>query len=106
MSPVSLRDNPPEPTPARRVRLFKNGANQAVRIPKEFELPGQDALLWREGHRLVLQAAPLNTPKGSSAALLAALEELAQLGPLREEPAEMSASQDLTRIAPPGLRRP
>ena len=31
--------------PARHVRLFRNGANQAVRIPQEFELPGTQALL-------------------------------------------------------------
>ena len=27
----------------RHVKLFRNGRNQAVRIPREFELPGQDA---------------------------------------------------------------
>lgn len=26
--------------PERHVELFKNGRNQAVRIPREFELPG------------------------------------------------------------------
>ena len=31
--------------PARHVRLFRNGANQAVRIPREFELPGNEALM-------------------------------------------------------------
>jgi antitoxin VapB len=29
----------------RHVRLFKNGRNQAVRIPREFELPGEDAIM-------------------------------------------------------------
>ena len=28
----------------RHVKLFKNGRNQAVRIPREFELPGEDAV--------------------------------------------------------------
>ena len=28
----------------RHVKLFKNGRNQAVRIPREFELPGEDAM--------------------------------------------------------------
>ncbi|PJB30730.1 MAG: VapB, partial [Deltaproteobacteria bacterium CG_4_9_14_3_um_filter_65_9] len=27
----------------RHVRLFKNGRNQALRIPREFELPGNEA---------------------------------------------------------------
>jgi antitoxin VapB len=42
-------------TTERRVKLFKNGRNQAVRIPREFELPGQDAILRKEGTRLVLE---------------------------------------------------
>jgi hypothetical protein len=28
----------------RHVKLFKNGRSQAVRIPREFELPGEDAM--------------------------------------------------------------
>lgn len=42
----------------RHVRLFRNGRNQAVRIPREFELPGEDAILRKEGARLVLEPAP------------------------------------------------
>lgn len=45
----------PVESPARHVRLFRNGANQAVRIPKEFELPGTDALMHREGNRLIIE---------------------------------------------------
>jgi antitoxin VapB len=58
----------------RRVRLFKNGRNQAVRIPREFELPGNDAIIRREGRRLIIEPAP---PKSLLAVLatLAALEE-------------------------------
>ena len=33
----------------RHVKLFKNGRNQAVRIPREFELPGEDAIIRKEG---------------------------------------------------------
>lgn len=39
----------------RHVRLFRNGRNQAVRIPREFELPGNDAVMRREGERLVIE---------------------------------------------------
>jgi antitoxin VapB len=39
----------------RPVRLFRNGANQAVRIPREFELPGQDAIISREGDALIIR---------------------------------------------------
>jgi antitoxin VapB len=42
----------------RHVKLFRNGRNQAVRIPREFELPGEDAILRRDGDRLILEAAP------------------------------------------------
>jgi antitoxin VapB len=39
----------------RHVKLFKNGRNQAVRIPREFELPGEDAIMRKEGERLVIE---------------------------------------------------
>jgi antitoxin VapB len=39
----------------RRVRLFRNGRNQAVRIPVEFELPGNEAIVHRDGDRLVIE---------------------------------------------------
>lgn len=46
-------------TPAeRRVRLFKNGRSQAVRIPREFELPGKEAIMRKEGERLIIEPAP------------------------------------------------
>ena len=60
--------------PGRHVRLFKNGRNQAVRIPREFELPGQDAIMHREGKRLIIEPAP---PKSL-------LDVLRNLRPLRE----------------------
>ena len=40
------------------VKLFRNGRNQAVRIPREFELPGNDAIMRKEGERLIIEAAP------------------------------------------------
>ena len=39
----------------RHVRLFRNGRNQAVRIPVEFELPGNKAVMHRDGDRLVIE---------------------------------------------------
>lgn len=39
----------------RHVRLFRNGRNQAVRIPVEFELPGNEAIMLRDGDRLVIE---------------------------------------------------
>lgn len=59
-------------TAERRVKIFKNGSNQAVRIPREFELPGEDAVMRKEGERLVIEPA---APK-SLLALLATLRPL------------------------------
>lgn len=56
----------------RRVRLFRNGRNQAVRIPREFELDGDEAILRREEGRLILE--PL--PKRGLLTLLQSLEPL------------------------------
>jgi len=39
----------------RHVRIFRNGRNQAVRIPVEFELPGDEAIMHRDGDRLVIE---------------------------------------------------
>jgi antitoxin VapB len=58
--------------PTRHVKLFKNGRNQAVRIPREFELPGEDAIMRKEGDRLIIEPA---APR-SLLALLATLPAL------------------------------
>jgi antitoxin VapB len=72
-------------TGARAVKLFRNGANQAVRIPKEFELPGTQALMHREGNRLILELVPDRPKRGTAAALLAALESMKDWEPVKEE---------------------
>jgi antitoxin VapB len=61
-------------TPARHVRLFRNGANQAVRIPKEFELPGKEAEIRQVGNTLVI--TPIETKKGSLRELLDSWESM------------------------------
>jgi antitoxin VapB len=42
----------------RQVSLFRNGRNQAVRIPREFELAGTHAIMRKEGNRLIIEPAP------------------------------------------------
>ena len=67
----------------RHVRVFKNGRNQAVRIPREFELPGEDAIMRKEGSRLIIEPAP---PQ-SLLALLATLAPLSEdFPPIRDLP--------------------
>jgi antitoxin VapB len=39
----------------RHVKLFRNGRNQAVRIPREYELPGNEAVIRKEGARLIIE---------------------------------------------------
>jgi len=56
----------------RHVKLFKNGRNQAVRIPREFELPGEDAIMRKEGQRLIIEP----TPPKSLLAVLATLKPI------------------------------
>ena len=56
----------------RHVKLFRNGRSQAVRIPREFELPGKDAVMRKEGERLIIEPAP----KKSLLALLSTLKPL------------------------------
>ncbi len=56
----------------RHVRLFRNGRNQALRIPREFELDGNEAILRKEGDRLIVE--PIR--KGQLLSLLRTLEPL------------------------------
>lgn len=42
----------------RHVRLFRNGRNQALRIPKGFELEGDEAILRKEGDHLIVEPVP------------------------------------------------
>jgi len=39
----------------RHVRFFRNGRNQAIRIPREFEVDAEEAIIRREGDRLVIE---------------------------------------------------
>lgn len=45
---------------SKEARLFRNNRSQAVRIPVEFELPGDRVLIHRDGDRLVIE--PMRKP--------------------------------------------
>ena len=69
----------------RHVRLFRNGRSQAVRIPREFELPGTEAVIRKDGDRLIIEAAK---PK-SLLELLATWEPIdEEFGPIDDPPPE------------------
>ena len=61
----------------RHVKLFRTGRNQAVRIPRAFELPGDEAVMRKEGDRLIIEP----TPTKSRLAVLATLRPLDEAFP-------------------------
>ena len=69
-------EKPNMPSPARRARLFRNGRNQAVRIPREFELTADEVMISREDDRLVV--VPVQQPPSLA-------EVLSRLRPLDED---------------------
>ena len=48
------------PSRPKEAKLFRNNRSQAVRIPVEFELPGDRVLIHREGSRLIIE--PVSRP--------------------------------------------
>jgi antitoxin VapB len=62
----------PNNDPGAAHQIFRNRRNQAVRIPREFESPGEDAVMRKEGEKLVIEP----TPPRSLLALLATLKPL------------------------------
>jgi antitoxin VapB len=71
----------------RRVRLFRIGRTQAVRIPREFELAGRLAIIRKEGNRLVIE--PKSDRKKALLALLAKWKPIEERFPEIEDlPAE------------------
>ena len=72
----------------RYVRLFRNGRNQALRIPRDLELPGRAATLRKEGARLIVE--PVTGP--SLLAVLANLEPIDEELPPIARPASEPVS--------------
>jgi antitoxin VapB len=66
----------------RHVRLFRNGRNQALRIPREMELPGDEAIIRIDGKRLIVE--PLARP--SLLTVLASLVPIPQAFPIVKRP--------------------
>ena len=84
-----LRHMPGDHMLERHVKLFRNGANQAVRIPREFELPGQDAVMRKEGDRLIIEPAPAKSLLRLLATLPPIEEEFAPIPDLPPEPVDL-----------------
>jgi len=58
----------------RSAKLFRNGRSQAVRIPREFEFPGKDVVILKQGNKLIIE--PVKKKKNSLAELLASWEPI------------------------------
>lgn len=63
----------------KEAKLFRNNRSQAVRIPVEFELPGDRVLISREGSKLII--APVSKPADLVELLAAWKKKEAPLGP-------------------------
>jgi len=64
----------------RHVKLFKNGRSQAVRIPREFELPGEDAIMRKEDGRIIIEPAPARSLLAVLASLSPIAEDFPEIG--------------------------
>ncbi|KNY08722.1 nitrogen regulatory protein [Shinella sp. SUS2] len=60
----------------KEAKLFRNNRSQAVRIPVEFELPGDRVLIHREGAKLIIE------PVGRPANLVELLAEWRKEAPM------------------------
>ena len=67
-------------------RSSRNGRNQAVRIPREFEIDGDEAIMRKEGNRLIVEPV-------TKTGLLAVL---ADLQPVEDEFPDIDA--DLVKL--------
>ena len=69
--------------PHRQARLFRNGRNQAVRIPREFEIAADEVVIYQQEHRLIIE--PIGrTP--TLADVLSTLEPLDEDFPIIDDP--------------------
>lgn len=73
----------------RHVKLFKNGRSQAVRIPKEFELPGEDAVMRKEDGRIIIEPAPTKSLLGLLATLKPIEDDFPAIDDLPPDPVDL-----------------
>lgn len=81
------------PSRPKMAKLFRNNRSQAVRIPVEFELPGDRVMIHREGSKLIIE--PVTRPT-DIVELLAVWRKEAPLGPEDQLPVidDMPAQPD------------
>jgi antitoxin VapB len=65
------------------VKLFRDGDSQAVRIPHEFELPGENAVMRKVGDKLIIE---VKKPRQSIIELLDSWEPIDEPFPEINDP--------------------
>jgi antitoxin VapB len=87
----------------RTAKVFRNGGSRAIRLPKEFELPGDEVVLKQDFG--VITILPKGARKGTLLALLEALGPI-ELAP-RDQPdwTDRRTDRALKVPAKPGRRR-
>ena len=83
----------------RHVRLFRTGVNQTISIPRALELPGHEAIMHRDGDRLVI--VPVR--KRGLVALLKTMKPIEEGFPAIDDAAP--GSEDVLRLAACSTRR-
>ena len=73
----------------RLVKLFKNGRNQAVRIRRGFELPGEHAIIRKDGTRLIIEPVPAKSLLDLLATLPVIEDDFPLMDDARPEPVEL-----------------
>ena len=76
-------------SPERHVKVFRNGRNQAVRIPREFEFRGEDAVMRKEGDRLIIEPAPPKSLLAVLATLTPVQEDFLPIRDLPPDPVDL-----------------
>ncbi len=73
----------------RQVSIFRNGRNQAIRIPREFELEGKEAIIRKEGDKLIIEPVKKKSLKTILASLPALDEDFPEIVDLPVEPEDI-----------------
>jgi hypothetical protein len=71
----------------KKAKLFMNGRSQAVRLPKEFRMPGTEVYIERRGDEIVLTAVSAADAKGGKPLKTIGdlMDYIDDVGPVSEE---------------------
>jgi antitoxin VapB len=73
----------------RPVKLFKDGRNRALRVSRDFKFPGEEAIVSKEGDRLIIEPAPAKSLLAVLKGLPTLDEDFPLIGDLAPDPADL-----------------